>query len=120
MREHRPRLFHAGNALRPIEDTLWFWRREKSQEKYVEAHGPNCRAPKKLTLVTTSERCASRHAFRGEQAPGVFWSVRPTCWSSAFRLFRAANMLKHELQQFTVAKEKTLIKRPEMRPTRLA
>src|SRR5437762_14130080 len=60
MREHRPRLFHAGNALRPIEDTLLFWRREKSQEKYVEAHGPNCRAPKKLTLVTTSERCASR------------------------------------------------------------
>src|SRR2546428_11614397 len=35
------------------------------------------------------------------------WFVRRACWSSAFRLFRAANMLKHELQRFTFAKEKT-------------
>src|SRR5947207_8998818 len=36
------------------------------------------------------------------------WFVRRACWSSAFRLFQAANMLKHELQRFTLAKEMTL------------
>src|SRR3989442_14205213 len=36
------------------------------------------------------------------------WFVRRACWSSAFRLFQAANMLKHELQRFTFAKEKTV------------
>ena len=37
--------------------------------------------------------------------------VRRTCWSSALRLFRAANMLKHELQRFTFEKERTLSQR---------
>ena len=38
----------------------------------------------------------------------VFCFVGQTCWSSAFRLFQAANMLKHELQHLTFAKQKTL------------
>ena len=38
----------------------------------------------------------------------VFWFVGRTGWSSAFRLFPFANLLKHELQPFTSAKEKTL------------
>src|SRR5438445_8667992 len=44
-------------------------------------------------------------------APGVhikaFWFVRRTGWSSACRLFRAANMLRHELQRFMFATERT-------------
>src|SRR6266545_3929601 len=38
----------------------------------------------------------------------VFWFDAPIGWSSAFRLFRAADMLKHELQRLAFAKEKTL------------
>jgi hypothetical protein len=38
-------------------------------------------------------------------APRVYCFDWQTCWSSAFRLFWAANMLKHELQQLTFAKK---------------
>ena len=38
----------------------------------------------------------------------LFCFVGETCWSSAFRLFRAENMPKHELQQLTLTKQKTL------------
>ena len=39
--------------------------------------------------------------------PGSYVSGQ-TRWSSAFRLFRAENMLKHELQPLAFAEEKTL------------
>ena len=39
----------------------------------------------------------------------VFRFCGQTRWSSAFRLFRAENMLKHELQPLTFAEEKTMV-----------
>ena len=44
----------------------------------------------------------------GGTSSRVFWFRGQTRWSSAFRLLRAENMLKHELQQFAFAEEKTL------------
>src|SRR3990172_4612846 len=41
-------------------------------------------------------------------ASRVFRFVCPLRWSSAFRLFRPTNMLKHELQLSAFAKRKTL------------
>jgi len=42
------------------------------------------------------------------QRPSVFWFGPRIRWSSAFRLFRAADMLKHELQRLSFVKEKPL------------
>ncbi|PYL00442.1 MAG: hypothetical protein DME19_05000 [Verrucomicrobia bacterium] len=44
----------------------------------------------------------------------VFWFVRRTRWSSAFKLLRAANMLKHELQRFTFTKKTLRAERPHL------
>ena len=57
----------------------------------------------------TNAHAERRHPVWAGHAARVFCFVRQTCWSSAFRLFRAANMLKHELQQLTFVKQKTRV-----------
>ena len=52
-----------------------------------------------------------RNPAKGENhAPGngprVFWFVRSSCWSSAFRLFGAANRLKPELQRLASSNQR--------------
>src|SRR5205823_13854029 len=70
---------------------------------------PSCRTklqiPSAKSQRNSNFRAPNRATVSGAQG---FLVCPATCWSSAFRLFRAANMLKHELQRFTFAKEKTL------------
>ena len=63
--------------------------------------------------VTIQMSSATREIYKDKKSVlasrgRVFWFSGQTCWSSAFRLFQAENMLKHELQPLAFAEEKTM------------
>ena len=67
-----------------------------------------------VSLVTSAatelglrEQPRVRNLQIAEPPPRIFCFGRRICWSSAFRLCRAADMLKDELQRPTCVKEKT-------------
>jgi hypothetical protein len=61
-----------------------------------------------MLLAPAGEASRLMGCLATAQRPSVFWFGPRIRWSSAFRLVRAADMLKHELQRLSFVKEKTL------------